>query len=175
MSAPAGGRIRRVTFPGGARHAATTQRSVLFVGVYPPLDPLQQTSLLLRTLLLRRPLVRSCRPTMRTTPRATSAKRRRWAESGLSGSALDPSVGALKEDKMDSSAPRRTAHIVATQRPTSQDQARVAHASKMTSCGTWGTDEDPPPSTYPSSSAAPSSTYPSSSATPHLQRPLPTT
>ena len=79
--------------------------------------------------------------------RATSAKRGRWAESGLSGSALDPLVGALKEDKMDSSAPRRTAHIVATQRLAQPRSSSSSARFKMTSCRTWGADEDPLSST----------------------------
>ena len=59
----------------------------------------------------------------------TFAKRGRWEESGLGGSALDPLVGALKEDKMDSSSPRHTARI--TTRLTRQRQARAAQASKI--------------------------------------------
>ena len=60
---------------------------------------------------------------------ATFAKRGRWEESGLGGSALDSLVGTLKEDKMDSSSLRHTARI--TTRLTRQRQARAAHASKI--------------------------------------------
>ena len=58
-----------------------------------------------------------CRPAIGVMWRATFAKRGRWEESGLGGSALDPLVGALKEDKMDSSSPRYIAHAAATQAP----------------------------------------------------------
>ena len=55
----------------------------------------------------------------------TFAKRWRWVESGLLWLGRDQLVGVLKEGKMDSSAPTCFKHIL-------QDQARVAHASKMT-------------------------------------------
>ena len=38
-----------------------------------------------------------CKPTMGAMRRATSAKRGRWAESGLGGSTLDQLVGAFKK------------------------------------------------------------------------------
>ena len=101
-------------------------------GRKPALGPRQQINLLLLTLLLRRTMLinyKCCRPAVRVMRRVTFAKRWQWAESGLLWLGRDQLVGVLKEGKIDSSAPRCTAHIAATQRlALVQGQARVAHA-----------------------------------------------
>ena len=68
--------------------------------------------------------VKCCRPATSVMWRVTSAKRARWAESGLAWLGRDRSVGVLKKDKKDSSAPRYNTHIAATQAP------RTWHSSK---------------------------------------------
>ena len=68
--------------------------------------------------------VKCCRSATSVMWRVTSAKRTRWAESGLAWLGRDRSVGVLKKDKKDSSAPRYTTHIAATQAP------RTWHSSK---------------------------------------------
>ena len=90
------------------------------------MGPRQQINLLLLTLLLRQTmLIKCCRPAVRVI----FAKRWRWAESGVLWLDRDQLVGVLKEGKIDSSAPRCTAHIAATQRlALVQGQARVGHA-----------------------------------------------
>ena len=80
------------------------------------LDPRQQINLLLLTLLLRPTMSSDADRRCTSVPRATFAKRWRWAESGLLWLGRDQLVGVLKEGKIDSSAPRHTAHIAATHR-----------------------------------------------------------
>ena len=81
------------------------------------MDPRQQINLPLPMLLPRR--------AMCSLRGVTSAKRGRWAESGLVWLGRDRLVGVLKRVKKENSAPTRTAQIA-------QAQARVAHA---TICG----------------------------------------
>ena len=87
------------------------------------MDPRQQINLPLPMLLPRR--------AMCSLRGVTSAKRARWAESGLVWLGRDRLVGVLEGVRKDSSDPACTAQIA-------QAQARVAHA---TICGRWKIDE----------------------------------